>query len=166
VRTSVVLERMGAEQAVRSYKLLSNVEQAFRCLKSIELLVRPIRHRLEQRVRAHIFICMLAYYVQWHMMEAWRPLLFADEDQEAKAARDPVAPARRSDAAEHKVHTKRLEDGSTVHSFRTLLAHLGEIVRNTCRTPGLGPDAPTFRVTTSPNPKQQKAIDLLRTIEA
>ena len=164
VRTSVATETMGAGQAVRSYKLLSNVEQAFRCLKSIDLLVRPIRHRLEQRVRAHIFICMLAYYVQWHMTEAWRPLLFADEDQEAKASRDPVAPARRSDAAEHKVHTQRLDDGSRVHSFRTLLGHLGDIVRNTCRTPGLGPDAPTFRVTTTPNPKQQQALDLLRTI--
>jgi len=164
VRTSVVVDRMGPEQTVRSYKLLSNVEQAFRCLKSLELLIRPIRHRLEQRVRAHIFICMLAYYVQWHMMEAWRPLLFADEDQEAKTSRDPVAPARRSDAAKHKVHTKRLDDGSIVHSFRTLLGHLGEIVRNTCRTPGLGPDAPTFYVTTSPNPKQQQALDLLRSI--
>ena len=164
VRTSLDQETMDADQAVRSYKLLSNIEQAFRCLKSLDLLVRPIRHRLEQRVRAHIFICMLAYYVQWHMTEAWRPLLFADEDQDAKSSRDPVAPAKRSDAAMRKVHTKRLDDGSTVHSFRTLLEHLGEIVRNTCRTPGMGPDAPTFRVTTTPNPKQQKALDLLRNI--
>jgi transposase len=164
VRTSLDADTMDAAQAVRSYKLLSNIEQAFRCLKSLDLLVRPIRHRLEQRVKAHIFICMLAYYVQWHMMEAWRPLLFADEDQDAKASRDPVAPAARSAAAMHKVHTKRLDDGSAVHSFRTLLEHLGEIVRNTCRTPGMGPDAPTFRVTTTPNPKQQKALDLLRNI--
>lgn len=166
VRTSLEEQKMDADQTVRSYKLLSNVEQAFRCLKSVDLLVRPIRHRLEKRVRAHILICMLAYYVQWHMMEAWRPLLFADEEQEAKASRDPVEPARRSDSAEQKVHTKRLDDGSPVHSFRTLLKHLGQIVRNTCRTPGLGNDAPTFRITTTPNPKQQQAIELLRTIKA
>jgi hypothetical protein len=79
---------------------------AFRCLKSIDLLVRPIRHRLEKRVKAHLFLCTLAYYVQWHMTEAWRPLLFADEDQQSKASRDPVAPAERSDAALKKVQSK------------------------------------------------------------
>ncbi|MCP4678234.1 MAG: IS1634 family transposase [Deltaproteobacteria bacterium] len=164
VRTSVAKTTMDADQAVRSYKLLSNVEHAFRCLKSIDLLVRPIRHRLEVRVRSHILICMLAYYVQWHMMEAWRPLLFADDEQEAKSTRDPVAPAKRSDSAMHKVHSKQLDDGSIVHSFSTLLDHLSGIVRNTCRTPGLGPDAPTFHKTTMPNPKQQKALELLRKI--
>src|SRR4030067_2689574 len=90
---------MRAEDAVRSYKSLSDVERAFRSLKSIDLLVRPIRHRLEDRVRAHIFLCMLSYYVGWHMLEAWRPLLFADEDQKDKAERAPVAPAKRSEAA-------------------------------------------------------------------
>ena len=84
VRSSVSTETMDAGQTVRSYKLLSNVERAFRCLKSVDLMVRPIRHRLENRVRAHIFLCMLSYYVQWHMTEAWRPLLFADEDQDSK----------------------------------------------------------------------------------
>ena len=164
VRTSVSETTMGAEQTVRSYKLLSNVEHAFRCLKSVDLMVRPIRHHLEDRVRAHIFLCMLAYYVQWHMTEAWRPLLYADEDQEAKTSRDPVAPAKRSEAAMRKVRSKRLDDGSDVHSFRTLLNHLGSIVRNTCRCPGAGPDAPTFSKTTSPNAKQQKALDLLEGI--
>lgn len=164
VRTSVASETMDEEHAVRSYKQLSSVERAFRCLKSVDLMVRPIRHRLEDRVRAHIFLCTLAYYVQWHMTEAWRPLLFADEDQEAKTSRDPVAPAERSDKAMSKVHSKRLDDGSTVHSFRTLLDHLGEIVRNKCYCPNAGPDGPTFHKTTSPNTKQQQALDLLQSI--
>ena len=166
VRTSVPKQTMDTDQAVRSYKQLSNVERAFRCLKSVDLMVRPIRHRLEDRVRAHIFLCTLAYYVQWHMREAWRPLLFADEDQQAKASRDPVAPAKRSDDALKKVSTKRLDDDSPAHSFRTLLNHLGEIVRNTCRLPSAAPEAPNFHKTTSPNAKQQRALDLLRSISA
>jgi len=164
VRTSVAKKTMDTDQTVRSYKQLSNVERAFRCLKSVDLMVRPIWHHLEDRVRAHIFLCVLAYYVQWHMIEAWRPLLFADEDQQAKTSRHPVAPAKRSNATMRKVHTKRLDDGSPVHSFRTLLKHLGKIVRNTCRTPNAGPDVPTFHKITTPNAKQQKALDLLRTI--
>ena len=164
VRSSVSSETMDTDQTVRSYKLLSNVEQAFRCLKSVDLMVRPIRHRLEDRVRAHIFLCMLAYYVQWHMTDAWRPLLFADEDQESKASRDPVAPAERSDAALQKVHTKQLDDDSVVHSFRTLLDDLARIVSNTCRCPGLGPETPTFTKTTTPNTQQQRALNMLQSI--
>ncbi len=164
VRSSVSSETMDTDQTVRSYKLLSNVEQAFRCLKSVDLMVRPIRHRLEDRVRAHIFLCMLAYYVQWHMTDAWRPLLFADEDQESKASRDPVAPAERSDAALQKVHTKQLDDDSVVHSFRTLLDDLARIVSNTCRCPGLGPETPTFTKTTTPNTEQQRALNMLQSI--
>ena len=164
VRTSVAKQTMDADQAVRSYKQLSNVEQAFRCLKSVDLMVRPIRHRLEDRVRAHILLSVLAYYVQWHMIEAWRPLLFADEDQQAKTSRDPVAPAKRSEGTLQKVATKRLDDGSPVHSFQTMLNHLGEIVRNTCRCPGAGHEAPTFHRATSPNAKQRQALDLLRSI--
>ncbi len=164
VRTSVEKNIMDTDQVVRGYKQLANVERAFRCLKSIDLMVRPIRHRLEVRVRAHILLCVLAYYVEWHMSEAWRPLLFADQDQQAKASRDPVAPAKRSQAAMQKVHAKRLDDGSTVHSFRSLLKHLGNIVRNTCRCPDGGPQALTFYKTTTPNPQQQQALDLLRTI--
>ena len=164
VRTSVAKQTMDAARAVRSYKQLSNVERAFRCLKSVDLMVRPIRHRLEDRVRAHIFLSVLAYYVQWHMIEAWRPLLFVDEDQHAKTSRDPVAPARRSQGALHKVASKRLGDGSPVHSFQTLLHHLSEIVRNTCRCPNAGLEAPTFHRTTSPNAKQRQALDLLRSI--
>jgi len=164
VRSSVSAETMDSAQTVRSYKLLSNVERAFRCLKSIDLLVRPIRHRLEKRVKAHIFLCLLAYYVQWHMTEAWRPLLFADEDQQSKASRDPVAPAERSEAALQKVHSKQLEDHSVVHSFRTLLSDLARIVSNLCRCPNLGPEAPTFTKTTTPNPQQQRALNLLQSI--
>jgi transposase len=164
VRSSVSAETMDTDQTVRSYKLLSNVEHAFRCLKSVDLMVRPIRHRLENRVRAHIFLCMLAYYVEWHMTEAWRPLLFADEDQQSKASRDPVAPAERSDAALKKVHTKQLDDDSVVHSFRTLLDDLARIVSNTCRCSGLGSETPTFTKTTTPNAQQQRALNLLQSI--
>ncbi len=166
VRTSLPAERLSADDTVRSYKLLAQVERAFRSLKAIDLAVRPIRHRLEDRVRAHILLCMLAYYVQWHMVEAWRPLLFCDEDLEAKTSRDPVAPAKRSDAAMRKVNAKTLDDDTQVHSFRTLLRHLSGIVRNVCRTPSDGPDAPTFQVETTPDAKQRRAYELLDTIRA
>ena len=164
VRTSLPQERMDADNAVRSYKQLSQVERAFRSFKTVDLLVRPIRHRLEDRVRAHIFLCMLAYYVQWHMMEAWRPLLYADEEQSAKTFRDPVAPAKRSSSAMRKVHAKSLEDGSRVYSFRSLLDHLGAIVRVTCRCSSGENNSATFTMVTNHNPKQRQAFDLLQTI--
>jgi len=164
VRTSLPKQRMSTDDTVRSYKLLSQVERAFRSLKTIDLKVRPIRHHLEDRVRAHIFLCMLAYYVQWHMLEAWRSLLFCDEDQEAKTTRDPVAPARRSPAALRKAHTKRLQDGTRAHSFRTLLRHLSTIVRNTCRTPGAKQDGLTFDMDTRADSKQLEAYELLKSI--
>ena len=164
IRTSLPSARLGAADAVRSYKQLSQVERAFRTLKTIDLEVRPIHHRLEDRVRAHIFLCMLAYYVEWHMREAWRPLLFADEDQPAQTTRDPVAPAARSEAALRKVHTKILDDGTAVHSFRTLLKELSGIVRNICRRQSAAADEPTFTVLTTPNAKQQRAYDLLERI--
>ena len=164
IRTSLPARTMSAEDAVRSYKQLSNVERAFRCYKTVDLKVRPIHHRLEDRVRAHILLCMLAYYVEWHMIGAWRPLLFADEDQQAKSTRDPVAPAQRSEKALEKVHSRRLEDGSAVHSFRSLLGELSTIVRNTCRTPGTHDDGPTFELVTRPNATQARAAELLRTI--
>ena len=96
IRTCVPAEQMDAPQCVRSYKALANVERAFRSIKTIDLKVRPIHHRLANRVRAHIFLCMLAYYVEWHMREAWRELTFADTELQDKATRDPVAPAKRS----------------------------------------------------------------------
>ncbi len=164
IRTSLPTERMDANETVRSYKLLSQAERAFRSFKTVDLMVRPIRHRLEVRVRAHIFLCMLAYYVQWHMMEAWRPLLYADEDQKAKTVSDPVAPAKRSESAIKKINTKRLDDGSKVYSFRSLLDHLGAIVRATCRCSGDSDPSAIFTMITRRNHKQQKAFDLLRTI--
>jgi len=164
IRTSVPAAQMSAEDTVRSYKALSDVERAFRSLKTIDLKVRPIHHRLADRVRSHIFLCMLAYYVEWHMREAWRPLLFADEDLEAKRTRDPVAPAKRSARAEEKALTHRLPDGSLAHSFRTLLEHLATIVRNTCRTPGAKPTASTFQIVTTPSASQRRALELLDAI--
>ena len=164
IRTSVPPERLDAPETVRSYKQLSVVERAFRSLKTLDLKVRPIYHRLEERVRAHIFLCLLAYYVEWHMREAWRPLLFADEDQAAKRTRDPVAPAQRSAGALRKVHAKVLDDGTPVHSFQTLLKRLSGIVRNVCRRRGAGPTEPTTEIVTTPSPEQQRAYELLNTI--
>jgi hypothetical protein len=107
---------------------------------------------------------MLAYYVEWHMREAWRELMFADEDQPAKTQRDPLAPASRSAAAEHKALTHTLTDGTAAHSFRTLLDELSTIVRNTCRAPGAERHAATFQIVTTPNTKQKHALELLATI--
>lgn len=165
IRTSVPAAQMAGADCVRNYKSLANVERAFRSLKTIDLKVRPIHHRLADRVRSHIFLCMLAYYVEWHMREAWRELMFADTDQQAKATRDPVAPAMRSKAALAKVARHTLDDDTPVHSFCTLMAELGTLVRNTCRTPQAAESASTFDVLTTPNPKQQRAIELLRQIK-
>jgi len=165
IRTSVPAQRLAADDVVRSYKMLSQVERAFRSLKTIDLEVRPIRHRLEDRVKAHIFLCMLAHYVVWHMIESWRELLFCDEDQQAKTTRDPVAPATRSHAALDKVYSKVLDDGTPVHSFQTLLQELSSIVSNACRRPGASiAGEPTFEVVTTPNSTQQRAYDLLKSI--
>ena len=161
IRTSVAASEMSAADSVRSYKALSTVERAFRSFKTVDLNVRPIHHRLADRVRSHIFLCLLAYYVEWHMREAWRPLLFADEDQAAKQTRDPVAPATRSAAADAKAATKVLGDGSPVHSFQTLLAELATIVRNTCRAPARRGAAPTFKAITAPSTQQRQALELL-----
>jgi hypothetical protein len=161
LRTSLPSTQMDAADCVRSYKALAHVERAFRCLKTVDLKVRPIHHRLADRVRAHILLCMLAYCVEWHLREAWRELMFADTEQQAKATRDPVAPARRSKAALAKVARHTLDDGTAVHSFATLLAELATIVRNTCRTPAAGADAPTFTVITTANPKQKRALQPL-----
>ena len=160
IRTSVTPERLDAPSCVRHYKSLSQVERAFRSLKTVDLKVRPIHHRLSDRVRAHIFLCMLAYTVEWHMREAWRELLFADEDQAAKATRDPVAPAERSAGAKAKVARRHHEDGTPIHSFQTLLTELATIVRNTCRT-SAEEGAPTFTVTTQSSPLQRRALDLI-----
>jgi len=161
IRTSLSKSQMSTADTVRSYKALAEVERAFRTLKTVDLEIRPIHHRLAGRVRAHIFLCMLAYYVEWHMREAWRPLLFADEDLAAKATRDPVAPAKRSLAAQEKALAKRLPDETPVHSFRTLVESLSTIVRNTCRPPGAPAGTPDFTVVTTASPEQQRALDIL-----
>ena len=164
IRTSLSAAQMDAPTCVRTYKSLADIERAFRALKTVDLHVRPIHHRLANRVRAHILLCVLAYYVEWHLREAWRELMFADTDQPAKATRDPVAPATRSKAAQAKASHHTLEDGTPAHSFATLLAELATIVRNTCRTPHAGPEAPTFDVLTTPNAQQQRAFTLLQEI--
>ena len=165
IRTSVDEADMTAEQAVLNYKRLAEVERAFRTLKGVDLHVRPIRHRLEGRVKAHIFLSMLAYYVQWHMIQAWQPLTFADQAEvDAVRERNPVAPAKRSKAALDKVQTRTLPDGTPTMSFTRLLAHLATIVRNTLRPKSARPGEATFNLTTRPTPKQQQALDLIATI--
>ncbi|WP_301103182.1 IS1634 family transposase [Propionivibrio sp.] len=164
IRTSVCATQMSDADCVRNYKSLANVELAFRSFKSIDLKARPIHHRLADRVRSHIFLCMLAYYVEWHMREAWRELMFADTDQQAKAVRDPVAPATRSEAALAKVARHTLDDDTPVHSFATLMAELATITRNTCRTPMAAGDTPSFAILTTANAKQRRAMELLQQI--
>ena len=164
IRTSLEAQRMDAPSCVRSYKALSNVERAFRSLKTMDLKVRPIHHRLAERVRAHLLLCRLAYYVEWHMRQAWAPLMFADTDQAAKATRDPVAPAKRSAAAQRKAQSKVIDDGQPAHSFATLMTEMATIVRNTCRTPSADPDAPTFELLTTATAHQQRALALIRAI--
>ncbi len=165
IRTSVPNAQMDASQCVRNYKALTSVERAFRCIKTIDLKVRPIHHRLADRVRAHILLCMLSYYVEWHMREAWRELMFADTEQHAKATRDPVAPAKRSHKALTKATSHVLDDGTPAHSFKTLMSELATIVRNTCRTPNAGLDDPSFEITTKANTKQLRALALVQSIK-
>ncbi|MFN2592161.1 MAG: IS1634 family transposase [Candidatus Dormibacteria bacterium] len=157
VRTSVDAERLDSAAVVRTYKQLKLVEAAFHSFKSIDLRVRPIRHRLEDRVRAHLLICMLAYYVQWHLVQAWRPLLFRDEEPPFQT--DPVAPAQRSASALRKVRGKIFTDGSPVHDFRSLLEHLGSLTRNRMSVAG-APDA-AFDMVSQPTPQQGHALELL-----
>jgi transposase len=164
-RTSVAEADMSAEAAVLNYKRLAEVERAFRTLKGVDLQVRPIRHRLEERVKARIFLSMLAYYVQWHLAEAWKPLLYADEVPAGTAReRDPVAPAKRSKDALAKAYSRRLADGTPARSFGGLLAHLSTIVRNTMRRTAAGAGEGAFSVTTRPSTKQQQALDLAAAI--
>lgn len=161
VRTSVPDRALTAEDTVSTYKRLSVVERAFRCIKTVDLKVRPIFHRLENRVRAHIFLCTLAYYVEWEMRRLLAPILFDDEDHAlAKKRRSSVvAPAERSETAQKKAALKHTADGVPVHSFRTLLADLATITKNQIQ-PHL-PDAPTFVKVTLPTQIQKKALDLL-----
>jgi transposase len=148
VRTSEPVERLSTADGVRSYKRLALVEQAFRCFKGIDILVRPIYHRVADRVRAHILLCLLAYYVEWHLRKAWEPLLFEDEELfEDRKRRDPVAPAQASESVRLKKRTHLTPEGLPVHSFRTLLAHLGTRCRNTCVVAGDLQKTTFFQVT-------------------
>jgi transposase len=161
IRTSVPKEALSSQQVVASYKSLSGVERAFRSLKSVDLHVRPIHHRLPDRVRAHILLCMLAYYVEWHMRQRLAPILFDDDDKpQAQAARRSiVAPAQRSAAAKRKAFTKQTADGLPVHSFQTLLSDLATIVKN--RIQPADKNIPAFDMLTQPTAIQQRAFDLL-----
>ena len=163
IRTSVKADALSGEQVVASYKSLSGVERAFRSLKTVDLHVRPIHHRLPDRVRAHILLCMLAYYVEWHMRQLLAPILFDDHDKpQAKASRASiVAPAKRSDAALRKATTKKTDEGLKVHSFQTLLSDLATIVKNRIRPKDK--KIPAFDMLTTPTTLQQKAFDLLGT---
>jgi transposase len=166
LRTSEPAEQLSAEDTVRSYKSLAEVERAFRCLKGIDLLVRPIRHRTEDRVPAHIFLCVLAYYVEWHLRRAWAPLLFEDEERrEARKYRDPVMPAQPSSSAQRKKRSHETADGLPVHSFETLMEDLGSRARVTY---ALQPQKSeekthlTFQQVPEPTPLQARASELIR----
>ena len=161
VRTSVLAQTLTAQDTVSTYKKLSVVERAFRCIKTVDLKVRPIFHRLEKRVRAHIFLCTLAYYVEWEMRRLLAPVLFDDQDHAlAEEERSSVvAPAECSETAKKKAASKHTADGVPVHSFRTLMKDLATITKNQIQ-PHL-PDAPTFVKVTLPTPTQTKALDLL-----
>ena len=160
VRSNVEPEQLDATQTVRAYKDLAKVERAFRCFKSVDLKVRPFYHRRADRVRAHVLLCMLAYYVEWHMRRALAPLLFDDHDPATAEQKRTsiVAPARRSPAAVAKARRKRTDDDLPVHSFRTLLTDLGTLAANTMQV--AGSDA-TFTLQTQPTPLQQRCFELL-----
>lgn len=161
IRTSEPAERMSAEDTVRNYKSLALVERAFRCLKGVDLLVRPINHNLDPRVRAHIFLCMLAYYVEWHMRKALAPLLFEDEElEENRKTRDPVAPAVASESAKQKKSSGRKSRDLPAQSFSSMLKHLGILCRNRCRL-WADPDAPAVHRLTEASPLQSKAFEFL-----
>jgi transposase len=161
IRTSEPAARLSPEDTVRAYKGLAQVEQLFRSLKGLDVLIRPIRHREERRVRAHIFLCLLAGYLECHLRRAWAPLLFDDETLvENRKTRDPVAPAKPTPQAKRKKARRRTEDGLPLHSFATLIAELGTQCRNFCRLK-TDPQAPAFQQDTQPTQVQQRAIDLI-----
>jgi len=159
IRTSVPVEAMDADTCVASYKDLSAVERAFRSLKGVDLKIRPIHHRTADRVRSHVLVCMLAYYVEWHMRQDLAPMLFDDEDPAiGEMLRDSVvAPAQRSPSAQRKAVTRRTNDGDPVHSFQTLLKDLGTVARNRIRFDS-GDETDML---TTPTPLQEKALSLL-----
>jgi transposase len=158
LRTSVSSQTLDTADVVRSYKQLAKVERAFRDMKSDDLQIRPIHHRLEDRVRAHVFLCMLAYYVQWHLRQAWAPLLFSDENK--STTDDPVGKAVRSSAAAVKARTRRPGSAEPIHSYRTLLDHLALQTRSTMSIAG---SEPCHKITV-PTSLQAKALELVRVL--
>lgn len=161
IRTSEVTQALGAEDAVRAYKSLGQVEQAFRCIKNLDLRIRPIHHRTVDRVKAHIFLCMLAYYAEWHMRKAIAPVLFQDEELDAvRWNRDPVAKAQPSQTVQRKKRTKQTSDGWPVHSFQSLVDELATRCKNTCRV-GQGKDVGRFTTLTEPTDFQRHVFALL-----
>lgn len=160
VRTSVPAADMGPVEVVASYKRLAGVERVFRSMKTVDLRVRPVHHRTEDHVRAHVFLCFLAYYVEWHLRQQLRPLLFDDHEPEAGAARrgSIVAPARRSRAAERKAASKLTSDGHPARSLRAVLADLATLTRNRVRPAGGGPEVD---LDAQPTPAQARAFELL-----
>src|SRR3954452_2583692 len=158
LRTCVPADTLPTGEVVRSYKSLEQVERAFGTFKGPELQIRPIHHRLQDRVRAHVLLCMLAYYLTWHLRQAWAPLLFKDE--QPPIAPDPVAKATRSTAAQQKAQTKRTTSGERCHSYRSLIAELATLTRNTIRLPGA---QATFDKLAQPTPLQTTALELAAT---
>ncbi len=158
IRTTVPAEQMDSAKVVATYKSLARVERDFRSLKAIDLDLRPIHHYIETRVRAHVFICMLASYLVWHLRQAWAPLTFTDENRPDPA--DPVAPAQRSHAADAKAATKTTTEHLTARSFTALLDHLGTLTRNHLRV--AGHDESGFDLLAIPTPTQRAAFELLR----
>ena len=160
VRTNVEPEWFSADETVRAYKDLSKVEQAFRCLKSVDLKIRALHHRRPDRVRALVFLCLLAYYLEWHMRQAWAPILFDDHNREAaeQERSSGVAPAVRSRPARDKASRNRNENDLPVHSFRTLLQDLGTLAQNTLQVENR---EDTFRLKTQPTQLQRRAFQLL-----
>jgi transposase len=164
IRTSEAAERLSAPDAVRGYKSLAQIEWAFRTLKGMDLRVRPIHHRTEEHVRAHVFLCFLAYYVEWHMRRALAPLLFDDEElPAARWRRDPVAAAEASASAKRKKITRQTPDGLEIHSFETLLETLGTRCRNLCYIKS-DPQSPAFTQLTDLTPLQARALQLLEKV--
>lgn len=161
VRTSLPPEAMSAADTVHAYKSLARVERVFRALKSIDLQIRPVHHWIEPRVRAHVFLCMLAFYVEWHLRQAWSPILFDEHDHaSAKAQRtSPVAAAEPSDTTIRKRARRRGDDGVPISSFRDLLQHLATLTLNVVAIPAAKLSSST--ILAKPTPLQQRAFDLL-----
>lgn len=160
LRTSVDVDTLSSEDTVRAYKGLSSAERAFRSLKTVDLQIRPVYHYKSDRVRGHVLLCMLAYYVEWHMRQALAPILFDDHDPQGaqQAWTSVVAPAARSEAVRRKLATRKTDDGMPLHSFKTLMDDLATVTRNTVRFPGVEQSIYIFA---TPTPVQRRAFDLL-----